>query len=100
VGFRRLLNRQTAAEPLARLAELGRAETPTPTSTRQIRQLNASSDAAPMREACVDKMAEPVLVVVDRKEEAAPRSRSGYMWVSQRTRDARMLSADFADQTF
>jgi hypothetical protein len=119
VGLRRLLNRQTAAErpiePLTWLAELGRAEDPhersratlTPTGVRQFRQPTRESDAAPARLVSVDEKVEPALDSVGRFSVAnskravvLPRSRSGYVWVSQASRSKRAGWADFTGQTF
>jgi hypothetical protein len=119
VGLRRLLNRQTAAEPLTdpltRLADLGRTEdphersraTPTPAGVRQFRQSTRESDTAPARLVSVAEKVEPALDSVGRFSVAnskravvLPRSRSGYVWVSQASRSKRAGWADFTGQTF
>jgi hypothetical protein len=113
MGLRRLLNRQASAqrptEPLARLVELGRAEEGVATSatpTGPFAQLRTQGEAGPTRLVRFDKTAELVesaaeVSTADSKTQVeSPRSRSGYMWVSERSRSRRAAWADFVDRTF
>jgi hypothetical protein len=96
VGLRKLLARKPAEDPLKRLAELGR-EHPTP----RFADRATRDEAAPVRVASVDKTAAAESVVVEEKRAVEPpRSRSGYRWVSQRSREKRAAWAPFTDQTF
>jgi hypothetical protein len=102
-NFRRFLLGQPAAEdPLERLVELGRAEDPaaTPHPTRQIAELKTQDEAAPLSLASVDKKVVDVFEVEAKRAVEAPRSRSGYVWVSQKSRSSRAGWADFVNRTF
>jgi hypothetical protein len=103
VGLRKLLARKQAEDPLERLAALGREHHPTP----QFAELATRDEAAPIRVVSVDKKVGEVSVAESRpttpeskKAVEVPRSRSGYVWVSQRSRAKRAAWADFTDQTF
>jgi hypothetical protein len=105
VGLRKLLARKPAEDPLKRLAELGR-ETGR-YHPRQFRHGTGESDAAPSYLSPVDEkvglVSGPAARISTTKAKRAPeppRSRSGYVWVSQRSRAKRAAWADFTDQTF
>jgi hypothetical protein len=100
MGLRRLLTRQPAEDPLERLAELGRETRSAADPTRPNVRLNAHADAAPISLASVEKKVIDVFAVKAKKAVDPPRSRSGYVWVSQASRSRRAAWADFANRTF
>jgi hypothetical protein len=108
VGLRRLLNRQTAEDPLKRLAELGREESSATGAypARPFAEPATRDEAAPI---CLPPVGEKVGLVSESAAEVSaakskkaepPRSRSGYVWVSQRSRAKRASWFDYTSQTF
>lgn len=99
MGFRRLLNRAAKLEPTP--AEL--AETPTPCAP--FAQLPARAPAASLSlvetEKKVEPLPEPVreISAADAKK-AGARTRSGYVWRSQASRERRSEAMDFGNTTF
>jgi hypothetical protein len=98
VGLRKLLSRQPAEDPLERLAELGRETAHHPT-TRHFPRPARESDAAPVRVASVDEKVGDCSVVKAKRGEP-PRSRSGYRWLSQRSRESYAAWHDFVSTRF
>jgi hypothetical protein len=96
VGLRKLLARKPAEDPLERLAALGREEGGTYPS-RPFRHAIGESDPAPACVAPVDEKAGEISVGRAKKAEP-PRSRSGYCWVSQRSRSKRAGWADMPER--
>jgi hypothetical protein len=84
VGFRRFLSRSEPT-PLARLAELGRAD-PHPHPPVPFAPRTTQSDAAPISDVAVDKTAAQSSVAESKKAEPSRRTPS-YVWRSQRNRN-------------
>jgi hypothetical protein len=105
VGLRRLLNRRPAEveaeDPLERLAELG-AEDPeaNPHPARQIAELATRDEAPPISLVGDGKKVVDVSAAESKKTPEPPRSRSGYVWMSQASRSRRAGWADFVNRTF
>ena len=77
------------------------------TPIRQFAPPARTSGTAPISPVSVDKKPEPLPVAVaeistveNRKGTVEPRSRSGYVWVSQRTRETRTGWAGILDRDF
>ena len=102
MGLRSLLNRQAVAEqpaqPLARLAELGRADTPTPTGVRAFAPLTTQADAAPVSDVGLDK--KPELVELESQKKAELRRVPSYIWRSRASRERRSQAVDFGNTRF
>jgi len=96
-GFRRFLRLAKAAEP----AELEPAGV---YPGAPFAPLTTRADAGPVRVVSVDEKAEPSLESVGQvsaeksKKAEPPRSRSGYMWVSERSRSKRAAWADMPER--
>jgi hypothetical protein len=106
MGLRKLLTRQPADpdqgrtkpfDPIERFRELGRTEDPVHPS-RQFPGATTQSDAASVSAARVDEKAADFSGGISKKKPS--RSRSGYMWVSQRSRDSQATFKSFVDQRF
>jgi antitoxin (DNA-binding transcriptional repressor) of toxin-antitoxin stability system len=101
MGLRRLLTRQPAEDALERLAELGR-ETVTH-STRPVAQLNGEAVAGRSCAVSVGEKPEPVAEISPAKRRRtveSSRSRSGYRWLSQRSRESQASWHDFVSTRF
>jgi hypothetical protein len=82
VGFRKLLSRQPAADPLEQFAEIRRKKE----GTRPFAEPATQTAAAPVSAVAVDK--KPALQRPEFRREGRRRS---YMWLSQRSREFRSL---------
>jgi hypothetical protein len=119
MGLRRLLTRQPAAEPptepLARLAEIGRAEDPpaqegdrassAASPTGRLAPPTTQGDPVPISPVTVDKKVElvsesagQVAAAKSKRAVEPPRSRSGYVWRSQASRSKRAAWADMPEK--
>jgi hypothetical protein len=99
MGFRKFLTRQSAeaeaGDLLERLAELGRADPPPP----PFAPLKTPDETPPLSSAAVDKKAARMSAVVESKRAAqSPRRGSGYLWVSQRSREKRAAWASMPEK--
>jgi hypothetical protein len=90
---------------------LGLAEPTTPTEpadpsatggygARPFAGVTTQANAAPVSLASVDKKVVDVFAVESKKAVDPPRSRAGYVWVSQASRSRRAGWADFVNRTF
>jgi hypothetical protein len=102
VGLRKLLTRRPAEYPLERFVDLGGAQAD-PHPIRQFAEMKTQAPAEPIRPVAFGKESSSEsaddLAAAKRRAEP-PRSRSGYFWVSQRSRNRRTGWADFVNRTF
>jgi hypothetical protein len=99
VGLRKLLTRQPAEDPLERLAERGREPDSAVTPSAAFADRATRDDAAPIYGAPTDKTAGSFFVAKSKKAVGPLGRRSGYVWISERSRSKRASWADFTDQT-
>lgn len=106
MGLRSLLSRQPAAEspvePLAELAAIGRAEDPDDHPSSPPLETTSGAPFAPLTTVSDPAGVSPV--AVGKKSGVTSvgklRSRSGYVWVSQKSREAGSEAVRFAETNF
>jgi hypothetical protein len=103
VGLRKLLARKPAEDPLKRLVELGREELAS-SGRRPFAGVATRDEAAPICLSPVDEkvglVSEPVAesFVAKSKRAEPSRSRSGYVWISEKSRSKRAGWADMPER--